>query len=220
MLATLAILPGVDWLRQYRYTWAAARGSLLVLSTFIFGVDPNGSGARLWLGFGGVYFQPSEVLKVLLVVFFAAYLDDYRELLTLCRRSVSGRCSLPPLPYLAPLLVHAGARARTGRAPARPRGRAAAVRAVPGDAVRRRRGRVHLRRRRAGAVRAGATLLYRLFSVVKLRVETWLDPWANGRDDRLPARAGADGAGGRRGVRVGAQRSGTRGTSRPSTPTS
>ena len=48
-------------------TSAAGLGLLLVLSTFVFGVDPNGSGARLWLGFGGVYFQPSEILKILLV---------------------------------------------------------------------------------------------------------------------------------------------------------
>ena len=103
LLGTLVVLPGVEWLRQYRYTWAAL-GLLLVLSTFVFGIDPNGSGARLWLGYGGVYFQPSEILKILLVVFFAAYLDDYRELLTLSSVRV-GPFSLPPLPYLAPLLL-------------------------------------------------------------------------------------------------------------------
>ena len=40
------------------------------------------NGARLWVAIGPITFEPSEVAKVLLVAFFAAYLVEKRELLT------------------------------------------------------------------------------------------------------------------------------------------
>ncbi|HEY0582549.1 MAG TPA: FtsW/RodA/SpoVE family cell cycle protein, partial [Chloroflexota bacterium] len=45
---------------------------------------------------------------LLLVIFLAAYLEDYRELLSVAGRRV-GKLHLPPLPYLAPILVMVGA---------------------------------------------------------------------------------------------------------------
>ena len=175
LLATLVILPSVSWLRQYRYTWAAL-GLVLVLSTFVFGVDPNGSGARLWLGFGGVYFQPSEILKILLVVFFAAYLDDYRELLTLSSVRV-GPLSLPPLPYLAPL-VFMLAIALGVVVMQRDLGAALLLFGLFLAMLFVATGRVTYVVGSLAIFMLGADLLYRLFSVVKIRVETWLDPWA------------------------------------------
>jgi cell division protein FtsW (lipid II flippase) len=175
MMVTLAILPGVDWLRQYRYS-AAAGGVMLVLSTFIFGIDPNGSGARLWLGFGGVYFQPSEVLKVLLVIFFAAYLDDYRELLTLAGVRL-GPLLLPPLPYLVPILGMA-ALALLTVVLQRDLGAALLLFGVFLAMLYAASGRVLYVVGGLTLFSVGATLLYRLVSVVQLRVELWLDPWS------------------------------------------
>jgi cell division protein FtsW (lipid II flippase) len=175
LLGTLIALPSVDWLREYRYTWAAL-GLLLVLSTFVFGVDPNGSGARLWLGFGGVYFQPSEILKVLLVVFFAAYLDDYRELLTLSSVRV-GPLSLPPLPYLAPVLLMLTL-ALGLVVLQRDLGAALLLVGVFLAMVFVATGRLTYVLGSLMLFVLGADLLYRLFSVVTVRVETWLDPWA------------------------------------------
>jgi cell division protein FtsW (lipid II flippase) len=77
------------------------------LATLVFGIDPNGSGARLWFSVGGVSIQPTEVVKMLLVIFLAAYLEEYRELLAMAGRKI-GPFWLPPIPYLAPLLVMAG----------------------------------------------------------------------------------------------------------------
>ena len=93
----------VRLLERYKYSSAAA-GILLVALTLVFGLDPNGSGDRLWLGTPALAFQPSEVLKVLLVVFLAGYLVDKRELLTAAQLRL-GPVRLPPLPYLAPLLA-------------------------------------------------------------------------------------------------------------------
>jgi cell division protein FtsW (lipid II flippase) len=175
LLGTLIMLPGIEWLRQYRYTWAAL-GLLLVLSTFVFGIDPNGSGARLWLGYGGVYFQPSEILKILLVVFFAAYLDEYRELLTLSSVRV-GPISLPPLPYLAPLLLML-AIALGLVVLQRDLGAALLLFGLFLAMLFVATGRVTYVLGSLLLFVLGADLLYRLFSVVTVRVETWLDPWA------------------------------------------
>ncbi|MFP4396089.1 MAG: FtsW/RodA/SpoVE family cell cycle protein, partial [Anaerolineales bacterium] len=84
MCATAMLSPLARWLRRYRYTLLTA-GLILLGATFIFGVNPSGYGQRLWLGapFGsglGVYFQPSEPLKLLFVIYLAAYLSERRAL--------------------------------------------------------------------------------------------------------------------------------------------
>jgi cell division protein FtsW (lipid II flippase) len=45
-----------------------------------------------------------ELVKLLLVVFLAGYLEEYRELLALAGKRL-GPLWLPPMPYLAPMLV-------------------------------------------------------------------------------------------------------------------
>jgi cell division protein FtsW (lipid II flippase) len=87
-------------LRLYKYTWAAIGLGLLAL-TFVFGSEVNGS--RLTLQIGPVSGQPSELLKVILVVFFAAYLAENRVLLADARVRILGPITIPPLPYLAPI---------------------------------------------------------------------------------------------------------------------
>jgi len=63
------------FLRRYKYLLLTS-GIILVALTLLFGTNPIGIGPRLWLGFRGFYFQPSEPLKLLLVAFLAAYLSD------------------------------------------------------------------------------------------------------------------------------------------------
>jgi len=90
-----------NWLRLYKYSWAGA-GIVLLLAVFVFGREVNG--ARLTLCIGPVCGQPSELLKVLLVVFLAGYLSENRALLA-TQRTRLGPLSLPPLPYLLPMLA-------------------------------------------------------------------------------------------------------------------
>jgi cell division protein FtsW (lipid II flippase) len=103
MVATILCLPRLDALRRYKYT-AAVVGFLLILGTIRFGVDITGGSYRRWFGFHGVYFQPVEILKVLVVIFYAAYLDEKREVLALAEFRL-GRLRLPPLQYLGPLFL-------------------------------------------------------------------------------------------------------------------
>lgn len=102
LATTLAIVVRSDrWLRLYKYTWAAA-GVALLLLTFVLGTEINGQ--RLTLSFGPISGQPSELLKVILVVFLAGYLSENRPLLVEESTRV-GPISLPPVPYLAPMVA-------------------------------------------------------------------------------------------------------------------
>ncbi len=65
----------LSFLRRYKYLLLSA-GLILTALTLLFGTNPGRSGPRLWLGAGEVYLQPSEPLKLLLVVYLAAYLAD------------------------------------------------------------------------------------------------------------------------------------------------
>lgn len=89
------------WLLRYRYV-AGALGLTLTAATLIFGVDPNGSGARLWFSVGGVSVQPVELLKILLVVWLAGYLHEHGDVIRYASSQL-GPLRLPPVPYLIPL---------------------------------------------------------------------------------------------------------------------
>ncbi len=91
----------MDWLDHHRYAWLSI-GIGLIIATFVFGKDPNGSGVRAWFNFGFFYFQPSELLKVILVIFLASYLNEHREVVA--QGYQLGPLTLPPLPYLLPLV--------------------------------------------------------------------------------------------------------------------
>ena len=81
LLAMLTVAIGLRddrFLRHYKYTWALA-GIALLIFTFLFGTEVNG--ARLWIYLGPIGFQPSEFIKIVLVLFIAGYLAEHRALL-------------------------------------------------------------------------------------------------------------------------------------------
>lgn len=103
MIGVSAILPArFRALRQYPYTWMTI-GLFLLLATLIFGVNPSGGGARLWLKIPAVniYFQPSELLKLLFLIFLASFFAHQESMRRL--RGSAGRFGR--LPYLAPLVL-------------------------------------------------------------------------------------------------------------------
>lgn len=103
-LLAVAILPrDLSVLRRYRYSWLTL-GLILLLATLVFGVNPSGAGASLWLRIpflSGVYFQPSELMKLLLIVFLASYFDEQLQL----EPFRSGRRARNRAAFLAPLLL-------------------------------------------------------------------------------------------------------------------
>lgn len=166
-------------LRRYRYTWLLV-GLALVALTLVAGRSTAAGGPRLWLGLGPFTFQPSELLKLLLVIFLAGYLEDKQELLAQSATRL-GRLRLPPLPYLAPLAVMLGL--------------SLLLLAVQGDlgaalllfaiAL----GMLYLASSRLDYIliglalfAGGAVALYRYLGIVQTRVAIWLDPWSRAQE--------------------------------------
>ena len=89
---------------RYRYTFGFLGIGLLLLPLVPgLGTD-RGSGSRIWVSFGPVNFQPGEMAKVLLAIFFAAYLADQRELIATSVWKV-GPLRLPNPKYLGPIVI-------------------------------------------------------------------------------------------------------------------
>lgn len=65
----------LSFLRRYKYLLLTG-GLALTALTLLLGTNPAGVGPRLWLGCCGLYLQPSEPLKLLLVIYLAAYLSS------------------------------------------------------------------------------------------------------------------------------------------------
>ncbi len=102
MWATIALFRQFHLLRRYKYLIGFTAIGLMVL-TMLIGVGDETHGARLWIYLGPFSVQPGEIVKLLLVFFMAAYLDDKRELLASSYRL--GPFHLPPIPYLLPLAL-------------------------------------------------------------------------------------------------------------------
>ena len=67
-------------LESYKYLFGISAIGLLVLPALpVIGTTING--ARLWVRFGPLQFQPGELAKIALIVFLAGYLRDKREVL-------------------------------------------------------------------------------------------------------------------------------------------
>ncbi|MHB1450679.1 MAG: FtsW/RodA/SpoVE family cell cycle protein [Coriobacteriia bacterium] len=101
LVATLALVPSLERLARFKYTVALAGIVLLVLPAVI-GVEVNG--AKLWLRFAGLSFQPAEVAKILIVIFLGAYLAEKREVLSVSTKRALG-VWLPPARHFGPLLL-------------------------------------------------------------------------------------------------------------------
>jgi cell division protein FtsW (lipid II flippase) len=90
-------------LDRFRYLLLTA-GVILLLLPLVPGVGANINGARLWVQLGSVEFQPVELAKIVLCVFFASYFAEKRELLTIPTARVGNRLVLDPRP-LVPIVL-------------------------------------------------------------------------------------------------------------------
>ena len=98
-IGVVVVLRNVMLLKRYKYTFLVF-GLGLTAAAAVFGSEVNG--ARLWFNLGFFSFQPGELLKVCLVIFLAAYLDDKRDLLQAPFKILG--IPFPPLPYLLPMI--------------------------------------------------------------------------------------------------------------------
>ena len=194
-IATLVVVHNVRRLEYLRYTFAIG-GVILLVLPLIPGVGYELNGSRIWAHIGPISFQPGEIAKITLAVFFASYLVEKKELLALTRRRSFG-IAFPEARHLAPIVMawlgsigimilqkDLGSSllffslfvvllwVATNRASY----------LLVGTAM----------------FFAGATVAYQAFGHVQVRVQTWIDPWptASGKGFQLIQSLYALGSGG------------------------
>jgi cell division protein FtsW (lipid II flippase) len=101
-IATLIVVRRARDLERYRYTFAFV-GLALLLLPLLPVVGENVNGARLWVRLGAVTFQPGELAKIALAIFFASYMVERADLLRQGTKRVGRFLVLDPR-YLAPVL--------------------------------------------------------------------------------------------------------------------
>jgi cell division protein FtsW (lipid II flippase) len=101
-VAVLVVVRDHRVLARFAYTLALIGLVLLAIPAVL----PNSTinGAKLWIRVAGFSIQPGEFAKICLIVFFAAYLVDKRDVLALASRRVAG-LELPRGRDLGPVLL-------------------------------------------------------------------------------------------------------------------
>ena len=107
-IAVLAFVRDHRRLQSYTYTAMVAGLLLLAIPAVLPASHSVVNGARIWIRFGSFSFQPGEIAKIVLEVFFAGYLVRHRDLLRLAGRRVAG-LDLPRARDLGPVLLAWGA---------------------------------------------------------------------------------------------------------------
>ncbi|HEX3459519.1 MAG TPA: FtsW/RodA/SpoVE family cell cycle protein [Acidimicrobiales bacterium] len=96
---TLAIVRRTRDLDRYRYLLLVG-GVILLLMPLVPHLGANINGARLWVHVGSLEFQPVELAKIVLCIFFASYFAEKRELLTIPTARFGNRLILDPRPLV------------------------------------------------------------------------------------------------------------------------
>jgi cell division protein FtsW (lipid II flippase) len=102
-LAVLLLIRNHRVLQRYRYV-AMFVGIVLLLLPMLPGIGQTINGARLWIRIGSFSFQPGELAKIALAIFFAGYLVTARDSLSLVGRKFLGM-RFPRVRDLGPILV-------------------------------------------------------------------------------------------------------------------
>jgi cell division protein FtsW (lipid II flippase) len=153
----------LDLLRKYKYLWLVS-GLALTALTFVIGTYPGGKGPHLWLGIFGVYLQPTEPLKLLLIVYLSAYLGDLH-----LQRLGLLKWLMPALVILAAALLILVAQ--------RDLGTTTLFILIFTFVVYLATGRRRLLIISLVTILASGFLGYQLFDVIRIRVDAWVNPW-------------------------------------------
>lgn len=102
-VGTLVVVRDAHSLARFKYIFGFV-GVGLMLLPLAPGIGREINGAQLWVRIGPINFQPGELAKICLVIFFAAYLAERKELLSIASRRVLGM-HVPDVKHFGPLLV-------------------------------------------------------------------------------------------------------------------
>ncbi len=175
----VAVLVGVRdhrLLSRYAYILMLLGLVLLTLPAILPASISEVNGAKIWIRVAGFSIQPGEFAKICLVVFFAAYLVDKRDVLALASRKVMG-LELPRGRDLGPVLV-VWVVSILVLVFERDLGSSLLLFGIFVVML-------YVATERAGWLviglllfAGGATIAYKAFDHVQARVDTWLDPFA------------------------------------------
>jgi cell division protein FtsW (lipid II flippase) len=103
LFAVLAAVRDPRLLQRFTYTAMVVGLALLVLP-LVPGLGVTINGARIWIRLAGLSFQPAEIAKIALIVFFSGYLVVKRDALAVARTRFLG-VDVPRGRDLGPILV-------------------------------------------------------------------------------------------------------------------
>ena len=172
---TLIVVQRPPDLARYKWTFLFFGAGALMLP-LVPGIGTSVGGAKIWVSIGPIHIQPGEFAKIALALFFAAYLAENRELIAAGTRRL-GPLRIPEMRYVLPITA-AWAFAVVVMVAEKDLGSALlfftlftvmmwvaterAVFMVLGLLI----------------FSAAAYVAWRLFDVVRVRVDIWLDPWS------------------------------------------
>jgi peptidoglycan glycosyltransferase len=178
-LGTLIVVRDLRSLERLRYTIGLA-GIASLLLPLVPGFGNTINGARIWVSIGPINFQPGEFAKIALALFFAGYLVEKRELLTITR--AIGPIPMPDPKHMGPVLLAWGA-SLVVMVAERDLGSSLLFFALFLVVV-------YVATERASYLvvgvllfAAGAIFSHAQFNHVRERVDIWLNPWADAQGD-------------------------------------
>ncbi|HET6965900.1 MAG TPA: FtsW/RodA/SpoVE family cell cycle protein [Acidimicrobiales bacterium] len=177
-VATLVVVRRARDLERYRYSFAFLGIGLLLLP-LVPGIGENINGARLWIHLGSFNFQPGELAKLALAVFFASIMVERAELLSRGTRQVGRFLVLDPR-YLAPI-VGAWAISLVIFFAENDLGSSFLFFALFIGMLWVATGRAYYLGLGAGLFVLGAVVALKVMHHAQSRVQGWLDPWAHAK---------------------------------------
>lgn len=102
-IVVLLVIKDHRVLRRFTYISLAVSALLLVLP-LVPGLGTQINGAQIWIMVAGFSFQPGEVAKITLAIFYAGYLSTNRDLILLAGKKI-GPLQLPRVTDLGPMLA-------------------------------------------------------------------------------------------------------------------
>ena len=179
-ILTLVVVRDIRVLERNRYTCAFLGVGLLLVPLLPRPIGVTINGARIWARLGPISFQPGEIATILLVVFFAGYLVDTRELLSRNSKRV-GRLGMPDPRHIAPI-VAIWALSMLVLVFEKDLGSSLLQFCVFASML-------YIATSRSRYVWGGLAIFsvsayaaYQLFDHVQVRVTTWLNPWPTSRE--------------------------------------